>query len=88
MHPPVELLRRLFTEETLRVFDPRPVSHHCPEDPQKIHAMLRALGRDECDAILAEEGEIHVRDELCNRDYRLGATEVDTLFAAPATSFH
>ena len=86
--PPIELLRRLFPEETLRVFEPRPVCHHCPDDPQKIHAMLRALGRDECEAILAEKGELHVRDDLCNRDYHLGAADMATLFDAPSTTFH
>lgn len=84
---PVALLTRLFPEEDIRVFDPRPATHHCPEDPEKIHAMLRSLGRAECEAILADHGEVHVRDDLCNRDYRFDAHAVEALFAAPAT-FH
>ena len=87
-HPPLELLRRLFPEEVIRVFDPRPVCHHCPDDPEKIHAMLRGLGRAECDAILADKGEIHVRDDICNRDYRFDADAVEALFAAPAHTLH
>jgi molecular chaperone Hsp33 len=53
---PLDLLLRLFPEEEVRIFAARPVSHHCPEDWEKIHAMLRSLGRDECDAILREHG--------------------------------
>lgn len=85
---PLDLLRRLFPEEEVRVFAPRPVSHHCPEDWEKIHAMLRSLGRTECDAILQDKGEIHVRDDICNRDYSIDAAGLETLFDAPAHRLH
>lgn len=88
VHTPLDLLRRLFPEEDVRVFAPRPVSHHCPEDHEKIHAMLRGLGRAECDAILADKGEVHVRDDICNRDYRFDAAAIEALFAAPAHCMH
>ncbi|MBM4130266.1 Hsp33 family molecular chaperone HslO [bacterium] len=87
-HAPLDLLSRLFPEEEVRVFAPRPVAYHCPEDAEKIHAMLRGLGRGECDAILAERGEIHVRDDICNRDYRFDAAAIEALFAAPAHRMH
>jgi molecular chaperone Hsp33 len=87
-HGPLDLLRRLFPEEDVRVFASRPVSHHCPDDPEKIHAMLRGLGRAECDAILQDKGEIHVRDDICNRDYRFDADDVEAVFAAPSHSMH
>jgi molecular chaperone Hsp33 len=85
---PLDLLRRLFPEEEVRVFAPRPVSHHCPEDWEKIHAMLRSLGRTECDAILQDKGEIHVRDDICNRDYSIDAAGLEALFDAPAHRLH
>lgn len=87
-HTPLVLLHRLFPEEELRVFTPRPVSHHCPEDWEKIHATLRSLGRDECEAILRDKGEIHVRDDICNRDYRIDAAGLDAMFDAPAHRLH
>ena len=87
-HSPLDLLRRLFPEEDTRVFAPRPVSHHCPDDPEKIHAMLRGLGRAECDAILKDKGEIHVRDDICNRDYRFDAEALEAVFAAPDHRMH
>ncbi len=79
---PLELLRRLFPEEDIRVFAARPVSHHCPEDWEKIRDLLHGLGRAECDAILSEKEEILIRDDLCNRDYRFSPDEVAALFAA------
>lgn len=76
----IDLLARLFPEEDVRVYDPRPVVWHCPEDWVKISAMLRSIGRAECEAILQEVGEVHVHDDICNRDYRLSATDVAKLF--------
>ena len=84
----LDLLRRLFPEETIRVFDARPVTHHCPEDWEKVQNMLRSLGRPECDAILREQGEIVIRDDLCNRDYRLAGPAVAALFEPPSTTLH
>ena len=50
--------------------------------------MLRGLGRAECDAILADKGEVHVRDDICNRDYRFDAAAIETIFAVPAQRMH
>lgn len=79
---PELLLARLFHEETVRVFEPRGVRFHCPEDWPKIHAMLRSLGHGELQAILDEHGEIVVKDDICNREYRLGPAEVQAMLAA------
>lgn len=78
--PAATLLRRLFPEDDLRLYAPRAVRHHCPEDAEKIKAMLLGLGRAECEAALAEHGELHVRDELCNRDYRFNAEQLAAVF--------
>jgi molecular chaperone Hsp33 len=77
----IKLIERLFPEEDVRVFDPRPVSYHCPRDPGKIESMLRGVGRAECEAILAEHGEIRVHDDICNHEYVLDAAAVAALFA-------
>lgn len=77
----VKLIERLFPEEDVRIYDPRPVNYHCPYDPAKIYAMLRGVGRAECEAILAEHGEIRVHDDICNHEYVLDAAAVAALFA-------
>lgn len=76
----IKLIERLFPEEDVRVYDPRPVRYDCPYDPAKIYAMLRGVGRAECEAILAERGEIRVHDDICNHEYVLDADAVAALF--------
>ncbi|MDD5363884.1 MAG: Hsp33 family molecular chaperone HslO [Gallionellaceae bacterium] len=76
----MQLLARLFPEEDVRLYDPRPVTYHCPEDWPKVGAMLRSLGREECEAVLREHGEIRIHDEICGRDYRFDAAMVAALF--------
>ena len=76
----IKLIERLFAEEDVRVYDPRPVSYHCPYDPDKIYAMLRSVGQAECETIIAEQGEIRVHDDVCNHEYVLDAAAVAALF--------
>lgn len=76
----IKLIERLFPEEDVRIYDPRLVSYHCPYDPNKIHAMLRSVGRAECEAIIADQGEIRVHDDICNHEYVLDALAVADLF--------
>jgi molecular chaperone Hsp33 len=78
---PYDLLVRLFPEELLRVFRIDPVAYHCPFDVQNVERVLRGLGRDEVEAILAEQGEVVVRNEMCNHEYRFDRATVETLFA-------
>jgi len=81
-----ELLTRLFPEELLRVFPADRVAYHCPYDPSKVENMLRGLGRDEVEAMLAERGEIVIRNEMCNHEYRFDADAVAALFGDAARS--
>ncbi|MCA1924681.1 MAG: Hsp33 family molecular chaperone HslO [Thiobacillus sp.] len=76
----IKLIERLFPEEDVRVYDPRPVSYSCPYDPAKIYAMLKNVGLAECQSILAEHGEIRVHDDICNHEYVLDAAAVAALF--------
>jgi len=78
---PYELLVRLFPEELLRVFRIDPVEYHCPFDVQNVERVLRGLGRDEVEAILAERGEVVIKNEMCNHEYRFDRAAVETLFA-------
>ena len=66
--PADELLLRLFHEETVRLFPARTVVHNCPEDWEKVRSMLRSLGRAEVYAALHEQGEVVIKDDICNRE--------------------
>ncbi len=77
---PYHLLTKLFPEELMRVFPLYPVEYHCPYDEDKVKDMLRGLGRDEVQSILAEKGEIVIRNEMCNHEYRFDARAIEALF--------
>ena len=78
---PYDLLVRLFPEELLRVFRIDPVEYHCPFDVQNVERVLRGLGRAEVESILAEKGEVVIKNEMCNHEYRFDRAAVETLFA-------
>ena len=78
------LLTRLFHEDMaahgIRLYDPRMVVYHCPEDRNKVADMIRSLGRADAEAILAEHGEIVIRDDICNHNYHFTPDDVAALF--------
>lgn len=82
----VTLLTRLFHDEMagsgVRLYDPMTVVYHCPEDWDKVRDMIRGLGREDAESIIAEHGEILIRDDICNRDYRFSPEAVAELFDA------
>ncbi|HCV12538.1 MAG TPA: molecular chaperone Hsp33 [Candidatus Accumulibacter sp.] len=79
-----ELLTRLFPEEAVRLFPEQAVALNCPEDWQKARALLLALGPAEVYATLREQGEVLIRDDICNREYRFDEHAIAALFAAQA----
>jgi molecular chaperone Hsp33 len=78
---PYGLLVKLFPEELLRVFPIDPVAYHCPFNVQTVERVLIGLGRDEVESILAEKGEVVIKNEMCNHEYRFDRAAVETLFA-------
>jgi molecular chaperone Hsp33 len=79
---PYDLLTRVFPEELLRVFRLYAVQYHCPYDEEKVKHMLRGLGRTEVESILAEQGEVVIRNEMCNHEYRFDAGDIERLFGS------
>jgi molecular chaperone Hsp33 len=80
--PPATLLRRLFHEETLRVYDPRQPSFGCRCSRERVEGMLRMIGRDEAQSVLDEQGELRVDCEFCNQAYRFDAAALSAVFDA------
>ena len=74
------MLTRLFHEEDIRLYEPKSVFCDCKRDEEKVKNMLRSLGRDELDQTLRETGEIIVKDDMCNEEYRFDPAAVDALF--------
>jgi molecular chaperone Hsp33 len=77
------VLRRLFWEETVRRFEPRVPRFACRCTPERVRAMLRGLGREESESLIAERGEVEVGCEFCGRMYRFDAVDVGEMFTPP-----
>lgn len=78
------LIHRLYWEETLLTFDPLDVRWHCPCGRERVAEMLRMLGRDEVDSILAEQGQVQVQCDFCGKPYLFDAVDCAGLFATGA----
>lgn len=77
-----EVVRRLFHEEDVRLFEPRIVSFRCSCSRDRVVNMLRMLGREEVHGILQERGAVEVGCEFCNRQYAFDAVDAEQIFAA------
>jgi len=84
--PPQTLLHRLYHEEDIRLFDPRPVSFRCSCSNDRVVAMLRMLGYAEVRSILEERDAVEVTCDFCNRAYRFDSVDAEQLFAAAHTT--
>ena len=80
------ILHRLFWEEPLRVFEPQSPSFACSCSADRVRNMLKNLGRDEADAILAERKDIEIGCDFCGKQYHFDAVDVGALFAPPTSA--
>lgn len=76
------MLHRLFHEETVRLFDPRPVQFACRCSQQSVSNMLRLLGSEEVDSIVQEQGGVTVHCDFCHAAYYFDAVDARQLFAS------
>ena len=81
-----EILRRLFNEDDVRLFEPTPVYFRCRCSRERVGGMLQGLGEAETRSVLEERGEVEVRCDFCNRAYVFDAVDVARLFKAAAAS--
>jgi molecular chaperone Hsp33 len=81
------VLRRLFWEETVRRFPPMTgeLGPHfaCTCSRERVGAMLKGLGRDEVDGVVAEQGRVEVGCDFCGIKYHFDAVDVGELFTLP-----
>jgi molecular chaperone Hsp33 len=83
---PETLMRRLFWEETLRIFEPMRCSFLCTCSRERVATMLVTLGQEEVNETLAEEGIVHVNCDFCNRSYDFDHVDCAQLFATTNTA--
>jgi molecular chaperone Hsp33 len=81
---PDAILHRLFWQETVRRFEPAAPRFACSCSRERVSGMLRGLGADEVDGIVAERGEVEVGCDFCGQQYLFDAVDAAALFAADA----
>ena len=77
---PAQILHRLFWEETVRVFAPQTPRFACRCSRERVANMLRGLGADDVNALIAERGEAEVGCDFCGAYYRFDPVDVAGLF--------
>lgn len=82
------VLRRLFWEEKLLRFAPVAGASKphfaCSCSRERVGQMLRGLGQEEVDGIVAEQGRVEVGCEFCGLKYHYDVVDVGELFAPAA----
>ena len=58
----------------------------CTCSRDRVGAMIRSLGTDEVEGILAERNEVEVACEFCGKQYRFDAVDAAQLFTTPDAS--
>lgn len=76
------LMRRLFWQETIRVFEPRHPQFQCSCNREKVGNMLKMLGKEEVDSALAELGALSIDCDFCGQHYAFDKVDCAQLFAA------
>ncbi|HNJ82467.1 MAG TPA: Hsp33 family molecular chaperone HslO [Piscinibacter sp.] len=78
------ILRRLFWEEDLRRFEPLAGASgprfHCSCSRERVAGMLRSLGREEIESILAEQGRVEIGCDFCGIKYHFDPVDSAGLF--------
>jgi molecular chaperone Hsp33 len=81
---PDKVLHRLFWQEQLRHFAPEPGMDSprfvCSCTRERVSNMIRSLGREEAESILAERELIEVGCDFCGQQYRYDAIDAAQLF--------
>jgi molecular chaperone Hsp33 len=80
------LIGKLFAEDDVRVFAPRPVAFRCRCSRRRTEEVLRMLGEAETRDVLAERGRVDITCEYCGRRRSFDPIDVSRLFAANAVA--
>jgi molecular chaperone Hsp33 len=79
--PVSTLLRRLFPQDDVRLFDGRALRFACTCSAQRVQSMLTGLGRSEVEEVLEERGNMEVTCEFCGQRYVFSAEQCRALFS-------
>jgi len=87
--PAEQLLFRLFHEEQVRLHGPHALEFGCRCSRERVAEVLRAIGREEAEASVRDDGTAEVTCEFCNTRYQFDRVDLEQIFrtneTAPAT---
>jgi len=75
------LVGKLFAEDDVRVFRPRPVAFRCGCSRKRTEEVLRLLGEEETRSACEEQGKVEVTCEYCGRKRSFDPVDISRLFA-------
>jgi len=82
----IELLRKLFAEDDVRVFKSKPVRFQCRCSTDRAERVLRMLGESEVRDALEDIGMLEVTCEYCGRQRDFDAVDVARIFSENVVS--
>jgi molecular chaperone Hsp33 len=74
------IITDLFHEEDVRVFDNRLLRFYCKCTRAGVASMLQMLGKNEVESIIAEQNQVKINCDYCNKEYIFDAVDAATLF--------
>jgi molecular chaperone Hsp33 len=81
------VLHRLYHEEQVRLFEPRPVMFRCSCSRERSANALISLGEEDAAQLVTEQGgAITIDCQFCNQRYRFDAADIAQLFAGAGTA--
>ncbi|MDB5871973.1 MAG: chaperone protein family-like protein [Ramlibacter sp.] len=76
------ILQRLFWEEKVLRFEPQTPRFACTCSRERVANMIRSLGVEEAESIIAERGDIEVGCDFCGQQYRFDAVDAAQIFTS------
>lgn len=81
------ILHRLYHEEQVRLFEPRPIVFRCSCSRERSAMAIISLGQQDAENLLQEQGgAISIDCQFCNHSYRFDAADIAQLFAGAGTA--
>ncbi|MBQ2711172.1 MAG: Hsp33 family molecular chaperone HslO [Clostridia bacterium] len=75
-----EVISRFFGEFDLVFVDEKQITYKCGCSKRRMDNIIKSLGQEECQAILAEQGTIDIHCHFCNKTYTYTSEDVQSLF--------
>ena len=75
------LLHRLYHQEQVRLFEPSPLCFQCSCSEQRTANAIKAIGQQEAEDIIEQQGAISIHCEFCHHHYRFDLAAIRTIFS-------